>query len=163
MDGDHHIINTTEWKRAFLTEFMTDRAPADMSREDAIRFNFLFLHGDRDTGTLPIVESVAREVFGENWKRHVYIRIDNGQQYPYKLHGDKVAISDKVIFISRGREHANKWLEMYRASQIVRFVEPYEVLNLRQRILGIVQDIQAGRANVNDLIAPVMQIPAHLM
>ena len=163
MDGEHQSFHTSEEKRAFLTYFMNDRAPADMPRADAIQFNFLFLYGDRDTGTLPIVESVAREVFGDNWKRHVYIRIDDGQQYPYKLHGDKVAISDKVIFISRGSEHARKWLELYRNSRIVRFMERHEELTLRQRILTMIQDIQAGRGTINDLIHPVMQIPANVI
>jgi hypothetical protein len=102
-------------------------------------------------------------VFGDNWKRHVYIRIDDGQQYPYKLHGDKVAISDKVIFISRGYEHARKWLELYRNSQIVRFIERHEELPLRQRILAMIHDIQAGRATINDLIHPVMQIPVNVI
>ncbi len=163
MNDEHFTIGNSEEKRAFLNEFMRSRAPQDMPRVDAINYNFLFLYGERDTGTIPLVESVAQEVFGDNWKRHVYVRIDDGQQYPYKLHGDKVAASDKVIFISRGNQHLRKWLELYQASRVVRFVDRHEELPLRQRILAMIADVQAGRANVNDLIAPVMQVPAHLM
>jgi hypothetical protein len=134
-----------------------------MPRVDAIQYNFLFLYGERDTGTIPIVESVAQEVFGDNWKRHVYVRIDDGQQYPYKLHGNKVATSDKVIFISTEDRHLGKWMYMYRASRLARFVEPHgELLPLRQRLLTMIEDIHANGGNVNDLIHPVMQIPAHL-
>ena len=156
-------IYNSEEKRGFLRDFMTTRAPPEMPRVEAIRFNFLFLYGERDTGTISIVESVAQEVFGENWKHNVYLRIDDGQQYPYKLHGSKVAISDKVIFISTDDRHLRKWLEMYHASRCVRFMERHgEVLPLRQRILAMIQHIHANRGNVNDLIHPVMQIPAHL-
>lgn len=160
--NDEQVIGNSENKRNFLYDFMNARAPAEMPRADAIRFNFLFLYGERDTGTIPIVESVAQVVFGNNWKRHVYIRIDDGQQYPYKLHGDKVATTDKVIFISRDNRHLGKWREMYHASQIVRFVERHEELTLKQRILAIIQDIQANGGNVNVLVPLVMQIPAHL-
>jgi len=150
-------------KYAFLRDFMTARAPPDMPRIEAIRYNFLFLCGERDTGTIPIVETVAREVFGENWKRHVYVRIDDGQQYPYKLHGNKVATSDKVIFISTGDRHLGKWLDMYRASRCVRFMGHHgELLPLRQRILAMIQDIHANGGSVNDLIHIVEQIPEQL-
>jgi len=163
MNDAHFTLSNSDEKRGYLRNFMIDRAPPDVSRADSIRYNFLFLYGERDTGTTVIVESVAREMFGDNWKRHVYLRIDDGQQYPYKLHGDKVATSDKVIFISRGDQHVRKWLELYRDSQIIRFVDRHEELALRQRILAMIEDVQAGRANLNDLVAPVMQIPAHLM
>lgn len=160
---EHVTCSTSEMKRAFLHDFMTIRAPPDMPRVDAIQYNFLFLYGERDTGTIPIVESVAQEVFGDNWKRHVYVRIDDGQQYPYKLHGNKVATSDKVIFISTEDRHLGKWMYMYRASRRARFVEPHgELLPLRQRLLTMIEDIHANGGNVNDLIHPVMQIPAHL-
>lgn len=163
MNDGHFTIGSSDEKRSYLRNFMIDRAPPDVSRADSIRHNFLFLYGERDTGTTAIVESLAREVFGDNWKRHVYLRIDDGQQYPYKLHGDKVATSDKVIFISTGDRHLRKWLELYRDSQIVRFVDRHEELTLRHRLLAMIEDVQAGRANLNDLVAPVMQIPAHLM
>jgi hypothetical protein len=162
MDYELTIGNSDE-KRDFLHRFMRDRAPPDTPRVDTVRYNFLFLYGERDTGTTTIVESVAREVFGEDWKRHVYIRIDDGQQYPYKLHGDKVATSDKVIFISRDNRHLRKWIELYRESQIVRFVDRHEELPLRQRLLAMIEDAQAGRTNINDIIPVVMQIPLHLM
>jgi hypothetical protein len=134
-----------------------------MPRVDAIQYSFLFLCGERDTGTISIVESVAQEVFGENWKRHVYLRIDDGQQYPYKLHGNKVATSDKVIFISTDDRHLGKWLDMYRASRRVRFVERHgELLPLRQRLLAMIEDIHTNGGNVNDIRHLVEQIPAHL-
>jgi hypothetical protein len=159
---EHETYSTSEGKRAFLHDFMTGRAPPDMPRVEAIRYNFLFLYGERDTGTISIVESVAQEVFGENWKRHVYLRIDDGQQYPYKLHGNKVATSDKVIFISTEDRHLGKWLEMYRASRRVRFVEPNVVLTLRQRIISMIQDNHVNGGNVLDILRIVEQIPAHL-
>ena len=160
---EHVICSTSEMKRAFLHDFMTIRAPPDMPRVDAIQYNFLFLYGERDTGTISIAESVAQEVFGDNWKRHVYIRIDDGQQYPYKLHGNKVATSDKVIFISTGDRHLGKWMYMYRDSRVARFTEPHgEVLPLRQRLLAMIEDIHANGGNVNDLVHVVNQIPANL-
>jgi len=161
--NDHETFHTSGDKEAFLRNFMTDRAPPEMPRVEAIRHNFLFLYGERDTGTISIVESVAQDVFGENWKRNVYLRIDDGQQYPYKLHGNKVATSDKVIFISTEDRHLRKWLEMYRASRCVRFVEPHgELLPLRQRLLAMIADIHANGGSVIDLIHVVNQIPAHL-
>jgi hypothetical protein len=161
--NEYREFHTSEDKRAFLHEFMTARPPPDMPRVDAIQYNFLFLYGERDTGTVSIVESVAQEVFGDDWKRHVYLRIDDGQQYPYKLHGNKVATSDKVIFISTGDRHLGKWLDMYRASRRVRFVERHgELLPLRQRILEMIGDIHANGGNVIDLIHLVNQIPANL-
>jgi hypothetical protein len=160
---EHETYSTSEGKRAFLHDFMTTRAPPDMPRVDAIQYSFLFLCGERDTGTISIVESVAQEVFGENWKRHVYLRIDDGQQYPYKLHGNKVATSDKVIFISTDDRHLGKWLDMYRASRRVRFVERHgELLPLRQRLLAMIEDIHTNGGNVNDLVHLVNQIPANL-
>jgi hypothetical protein len=161
--NDHETLYNSEQKRGFLYDFMTARAPPDMPRVEAIQYSFLFLCGERDTGTISIVESVAQEVFGDNWKRHVYLRIDDGQQYPYKLHGNKVATSDKVIFISTEDRHLRKWLDMYRASRLVRFVERHgELLPLRQRLLAMIEDIHANGGNVNDLIHLVQQIPAHL-
>lgn len=153
----------SEEKRGFLRDFMTTRAPPDMPRVETIRHNFLFLYGERDSGTISIVESVAQEVFGENWKRHVYLRIDDGQQYPYKLHGNKVATSDKVIFISTEDRHLRKWLDMYRASRVCRFTGVHgDLLPLRQRLLAMIEDIHANGGNVNDLRHLVEQIPAHL-
>ena len=163
MNDEHYTISNSGEKRGYLRDFMEARAPPDTPRADAIRYNFLFLYGERDTGTIPIVESVAQEVFGDNWKRHVYVRIDDGQQYPYKLHGEKVATSDKVIFISRDNRHFRKWRELYQDSRVVRFEYHHEELPLRQRILALIGDVQAGRATLNDLITPVRQIPAHLM
>jgi hypothetical protein len=160
--NDHETFHTSGDKEAFLRNFMTDRAPPEMPRVEAIRHNFLFLYGERDTGTISIVESVAQDVFGENWKRNVYLRIDDGQQYPYKLHGNKVATSDKVIFISTEDRHLRKWLEMYRASRCVRFVEPNVVLTLRQRIRSMIQDNHVNGGNVLDILRIVDQIPAHL-
>jgi len=160
---EHETYSTSEGKRAFLHDFMTTNAPLEMPRVDAIQYSFLFLCGERDTGTISIVESVAQEVFGENWKRHVYLRIDDGQQYPYKLHGNKVATSDKVIFISTDDRHLGKWLDMYRASRRVRFVERHgELLPLRQRLLAMIEDIHTNGGNVNDLVHLVNQIPANL-
>ena len=161
--NDELTIGNSHEKYAFLNEFMNSRAPADMPRADAIRYNFLFLYGERDTGTISIVESVAREVFGDNWKRHIYVRIDDGQQYPYKLHGDEVATSDKVIFISRDNRHLRKWIDLYQASQIVRFVDRHEELPLKQQLIAMIQDIRVGRATLDELIPIIMQIPAHLM
>ena len=161
-DHERETFYNSEGKRAFLHEFMTDRRRGD-AQVEAIRYNFLFLYGERDTGTISIVESVAQEVFGENWKRHVYLRIDDGQQYPYKLHGNKVATSDKVIFISTEDRHLRKWLDMYHASRCVRFMGVHgDLLPLRQRLLAMIEDIHVNRGNVNDLRHLVEQIPAHL-
>ena len=157
-------IHDSDQKRAFLYDFMTARAPLEMPRVEAIRFNFLFLYGERDTGTISIVESVAQEVFGENWKRHVYLRIDDGQQYPYKLHGNKIATSDKVIFISTEDRHLRKWLDMYHASRCVQFTGVYgDLLPLRQRLLAMIEGIHAREPRLaNDIRHLVEQIPAHL-
>ena len=160
---DYEEYNTSGGKETFLRNFMNDRAPEHMPRVEAIRHNFLFLYGERDSGTISIVESVAQEVFGDDWKRHVYLRIDDGQQYPYKLHGSKVATSDKVIFISTEDRHLRKWLDMYRASRRVRFTGVHgDLLPLRQRLLAMIEDIHANGGNVNDLRHLVEQIPAHL-
>jgi len=161
--NDRETFYNSGDKEAFLRDFMTARAPPDMPRVEAIRYNFLFLYGERDTGTISIVESVAQEVFGDSWKRHVYLRIDDGQQYPYKLHGNKVATSDKVIFISTEDRHLRKWLDMYHASRCVRFENPHgELLPLRHRLLAMIADIHANGGNVNDLVHLVNQIPANL-
>ena len=160
---DYEEYNTSGGKETFLRNFMNDRAPAHMPRVEAIRHNFLFLYGERDSGTISIVESVAQEVFGDDWKRHVYLRIDDGQQYPYKLHGSKVATSDKVIFISTEDRHLRKWLDLYRASRRVRFTGVHgDLLPLRQRLLALIEDIHANGGNVNDIRHLVEQIPAHL-
>ena len=160
---DHEEFYTSGDKETFLRNFMSDRAPQEMPRVEAIRHNFLFLYGERDSGTISIVESVAQEVFGDDWKRHVYLRIDDGQQYPYKLHGSKVATSDKVIFISTEDRHLRKWLDMYRASRRVRFTGVHgDLLPLRQRLLAMIEDIHVNGGNVNDLRHLVEQIPAHL-
>lgn len=157
-------IYNPEQKRGFLYDFMTARAPLEMPRVEAIRFNFLFLYGERDTGTISIVESVAQDVFGENWKRHVYLRIDDGQQYPYKLHGNKIATSDKVIFISTDDRHLRKWLDMYHASRCVQFTGVYgDLMPLRERLLAMIEGIHAREPRLaNDLRHLVEQIPAHL-
>ena len=92
------------------------------SFDEAFNTNkFLFLYGHEDTGKLMIVTQIARELFGSTWRNNIYIRVDDGQQYPYKLHAHKVESSSKVIFITNKRRHWQKWREMYPGTKAYQF------------------------------------------
>jgi hypothetical protein len=84
---------------------------------------YLFLIGEENTGKMHLVEKAAKEIYGENWTSKVYIRRDEGQKFPYKLHAHKVESSAKVIFITTTTAHWNKWVELYPTTKCMEFHE----------------------------------------
>jgi hypothetical protein len=111
--NEYREFHTSEDKRAFLHEFMTARPPPDMPRVDAIQYNFLFLYGERDTGTVSIVESVAQEVF-EQIERLSYSNIESPKEDKYNLGllvdniYKKIIRTGKSIFIPEGIKKMNE-------------------------------------------------------
>lgn len=109
--SDQLILTGPQSKRDFLNNFFKGG------------YNkFLYLYGDKNTGKQFYLEDVAKEVFDDKWKSIIYIRMDEGQKFPYKLHAHKVESSEKVILISNSIDNYNKWKEFYPKTQIVKFV-----------------------------------------
>jgi len=105
------ILTGSESKREFLNDFL--------KRVDN---KFLYLYGDKNTGKQFYLEDIAKEVFADKWKSVIYIRMDEGQKFPYKLHAHKVESSGKVILISNSIDNYNKWKEFYPTTIIVKFI-----------------------------------------
>jgi hypothetical protein len=85
------------------------------------RNKFLFLYGEDDTGKLTFLSKVAKTLHGDEWESKVYIRKDEGQKFPYKLHAHKVESSVKIIFITNTKTHWHKWRELYPMTKAMEF------------------------------------------
>lgn len=110
-------------KRQFLKEFFnTNTILYDTNNMPFVSNKFLYLYGEKNSGKQYYVEEVAKQVFGDDWKSKVYLRIDDGQKYPYKLHAHKVESSVKVILISNSTDNFIKWKALYSNSLLVHFV-----------------------------------------
>ena len=83
---------------------------------------FLYLYGKQSTGKLFLLKKLAKEKFGQNWENTIYLRVDEGKKYPYKLHAHKVESSSKVILVTDTLEHYPKWKELYPATRAIEFL-----------------------------------------
>jgi len=82
---------------------------------------FLFLYGNESTGKLYHLKKIAKETYGDSWESKVYVRMDEGKKFPYKLHAHKVESSKKVVFISNSLQHFRKWKELYPSTLFYEF------------------------------------------
>ena len=114
------VCKTTAEKREYLINFMLN---SSIITTDQGYFcsKFLYLYGVTGTGKLELTKNIAREVFGNDWESKIYLRIDEGQKFPYKLHGTKVSNSKKVIFITNTSNYLEKWIELYSSTKCVEF------------------------------------------
>jgi hypothetical protein len=115
-----------ESKREFLKEFFnTNIIKYDTNNIPYISNKFLYLYGDKNTGKQYYIEEVAKQVFGDNWKSKIYLRIDEGQKYPYKLHAHKIESSIKVILISNTMDNFIKWKALYSNTLLTQFINDH--------------------------------------
>ena len=113
--------HTTESKKEILKHFLQSE---NIQYEDDVPVNrskFLYLYGAKNTGKYTLLKEMAQEVFGPQWEQRMYIRLDEGQRFPYKLHAHKVESSRKVIFVTEKQDHWGKWKELYPASLTFQF------------------------------------------
>lgn len=142
-----HFNQTTctgaETKREFLKGFFnTNIINYDTNNIPYVSNKFLYLYGEKNSGKQYYIEEVAKQVFGDDWKSKVYLRIDDGQKYPYKLHAHKVESSVKVILISNSTDNFIKWKALYSNSLLVHFVndnseEGFEITENNEAIYKI--------------------------
>lgn len=112
-----------EQKRIFLKNFFTNNTiKYDTNNIPYISNKFLYLYGEKNSGKQYYIEEVAKQVFGDDWKSKVYLRIDDGQKYPYKLHAHKVESSVKVVLISNKIDNFIKWKALYHNTLLIHFV-----------------------------------------
>lgn len=83
---------------------------------------FLYLYGKEGTGKLLILKKIAKELFGQNWENNIYLRVDEGKKFPYKLHAHKVESCSKVILVTNTLEHYPKWKSLYPATKAIEFL-----------------------------------------
>ena len=129
--SDQRTLTGPEAKREFLNHFFKNSEN-----------KFLYLYGDKNTGKQYYIEDVAKEIFDDGWKSYIYIRIDEGQKFPYKLHAHKVESSVKVILISNSTDNFIKWKALYSNSLLVHFVndnseEGFEITENNEAIYKI--------------------------
>ena len=111
-----------EEKETQLTNFFQNNEVEYMENGiPRFRNKFLFLYGEDNTGKLTFLNRVAQNVIGDNWESKVYIRKDEGQRFPYKLHAHKVENSVKIIFVTSSRVHWHKWKELYPITKAMEF------------------------------------------
>jgi hypothetical protein len=118
--------DTRDLKKELLKQFFEQE---NIQYEDGVYRNyskFLYLYGGPQTGKLSLLKQVAEEVFGHHWETKIYLRVDDGQRYPYKLHAHKVESSKKVVLVTDKRVHWRKWHELYPTTQTF-FFEGAEV------------------------------------
>jgi len=109
-------------KEQVLTSFFENNEVEHMENGmPRFRNKFLFLYGEDDTGKLTFLSKVAKTVLGDEWESKVYIRKDEGQKFPYKLHAHKVESSVKIIFITNTKTHWHKWRELYPMTKAMEF------------------------------------------
>ena len=108
------VCKTTAEKREYLINFMLN---SSIITTDQGYFcsKFLYLYGVTGTGKLELTKNIAREVFGNDWESKIYLRIDEGQKFPYKLHGTKVSNSTNTS------NYLEKWIELYSSTKCVEF------------------------------------------
>ncbi len=116
------MVDTTETKTEVLRDFFQNDWFEEMDGVQINRNKFLYLYGEQNTGQLSILKKVAQEVFGDRWESKVYLRMDEGQRYPYKLHAHKVESSKRVVFITHSRLTWAKWKELYPGLRTFTFV-----------------------------------------
>jgi hypothetical protein len=116
------IVDTTEAKAEVLRNFFQNDCLGEVDGVPVNRNKFLYLYGEQNTGQLSILKKVAQEVFGDRWESKVYLRRDEGQRYPYKLHAHKVESSKRVVFITHSRLSWAKWKELYPGLQTFTFL-----------------------------------------
>jgi hypothetical protein len=114
------VCETTAEKREYLVNFMRNSSIVT-TEQGYFCSKFLYLFGVTGTGKRELTKSIAREVFGNDWESKIYVRIDEGQKFPYKLHGTKVSTSKKVIFITNTSKYLSKWIELYSSTKCVEF------------------------------------------
>lgn len=120
---DQTTFTGAESKREFLKEFFnTNIIKYDTNNTPYISNKFLYLYGSKNAGKQYYIEEVAKQSFGDDWKSKIYLRIDDGQKYPYKLHAHKIESSIKVILISDSIDNFKKWKELYPKTVITKFV-----------------------------------------
>lgn len=128
--------STRDEKKMLMKHFFeTD----EVENEEGILVNrskFLYLFGEKNTGKLTIIKETAQEVYGNDWESKIYIRVDEGQRYPYKLHAHKVESSRKVIFLTNKRCHWQKWRDLYPSTKTFLF-EGVELIPNSQGLLTI--------------------------
>jgi DNA polymerase III delta prime subunit len=113
--------DTRDGKKELLKHFLEQE---NIQYQDGVYRNyskFLYLYGGPQTGKLSFLKEVAEEVFGHHWETKIYLRVDDGQRYPYKLHAHKVESSKKVILVTEKRVHWRKWQELYPTTQTFLF------------------------------------------
>ena len=109
-------------KESVLTSFFENNELDHMENGiPRFRNKFLFLYGDDNTGKLTFLNRVAENVLGNNWESKVYIRKDEGQKFPYKLHAHKIESSVKIIFVTNSKKHWQKWRELYPTTKAMEF------------------------------------------
>jgi hypothetical protein len=117
------IVTGAEEKREFLkTFFNTNTIRYDTNNIPYISNKFLYIYGEKNSGKQYYIEEVAKKVFGDDWKSKVYLRIDDGQKYPYKMHAHKVESSVKVILISNSTDNYTKLKALYTNTLLAKFV-----------------------------------------
>ena len=113
--------DTTESKKELLKQFLVAE---DIQYEDGIPVNrakFLYLYGAHNTGKYTLLKEIAQEVFGSQWEQRMYIRLDEGQKFPYKLHAHKVESSQKIVLVTDKQDYWLKWKDLYPASKTFHF------------------------------------------
>ena len=114
------VCETTAEKREYILNFMRNSSIVT-TEQGYFCSKFLYLFGVTGTGKRELTKSIARELFGNDWESKIYLRIDEGQKFPYKLHGTKVSTSKKVIFITNTTKYLSKWIELYSSTKCVEF------------------------------------------
>lgn len=116
------IAESREQKESMLRDFFMNDIFEEVDGVPRNRNKFLYLFGDENTGKLQILKQIAEEVFGSQWESKLYLRIDEGQKFPYKLHAHKVESSRKVVFVTKSRVTWNKWKDLYPALKTYQFM-----------------------------------------
>lgn len=152
------IADSRDNKESLLREYLTNDNFEQVDGVSINRNKFLYLYGEENTGKLHILKKIAEEVYGPQWETKIYLRIDEGQKYPYKLHAHKVESSRRVIFVTKSRLSWQKWKDLYPSLKTYQFVgeeinETHQgllhiqyseyILRKRQRQLQFRNDVQA--------------------
>lgn len=125
------FADTYDSKKELLKYFLQEDS---VQYQDGVPVNsnrFLYLYGPVNSGKYTILKEVAKEVYGDNWEQQIYLRQDDGQRYPYKLHAHKVEYSRKIILLTDKTVHWRKWRELYPTTKAFRF-EGAEVIPTTQ-------------------------------
>jgi hypothetical protein len=131
---DDRAADSTEQKENLLREFLEHDYFEEVNGVQINLNKFLYLYGEENTGQLSILKTVAKDVYGDNWESKIYLREDNGQRYPYKLHAHKVESSRRVIFITHSKLSWAKWKELYPKMRTFRFLGAEVVPNSNGRV-----------------------------